>query len=995
MKKATKQGSLWRRWDLHLHTPDTKLANSYRSKSGADVWDEYLDILEASEVSVFGITDYFCCKNYFTTKEKYAARFPDGKKIFFPNIEFRLSEAIGADGKSPDLHVIFDYDTSSCPREQIESFLNTLETHQTTATGSVKRCGDLRSTKDFESATVTLRAVQNTLKAVFGDTQPYILVFPAKNDGMKTVDTRVPRKISIATEIDRACHAFFGDAKSAVHFLREDRYKGEQSEKKPVYSGSDAHSLSDLDRLSGLITGHEPTWIKAEPTFRGLMQTIFEPSARVHIGELPDVKKRISREATKFISSLRIDNIPSYDGRNGTWFSKVEIPINPELTAIIGNKGSGKSALADIIGLLGDSRQDSHFSFLSDIPKNRKFRQPGYAENFMAEVAWVSGAVDRKNLSDSTDKEKAERVKYIPQNYFETLTNEIKVKQFQAEIEEVVFSHVEESNRLKTKSFRELEELKTKESRDAISALKVRLREVNHQIDALSKQQKPEFRRTIEEALLAKQQELAVLQAAMPDEVPEPAAESAEQSAVSAEIETNAKILLTLEANERTYLEALSTKKAQLEKARTLNTSMTALDSHVRMQVQSNDTVARELGLSMAEIVKFEIDRKTITALEEKLKLEIGQLTTGSEEALENEDLTQLLNLPDIRRAKDIPTRRLQELRDQLSAPHKRFQNYRQSKFEIEQKIAAICGNMVEPQADTIAFYEAELKRIDTELSESIAKAKTVRKEIAKEIFDSRKQVLAFYADLKASVEERLRLISEDEFKVGIEASFVEAPSFSSNFFDIVAQNKGGPFYREGEAALRSMLSLVEWNDFDSIMEFADSVFDKMQTVGYSFENQIKPSKSTKDLHDLLYSLEYIETKYELRLGDKSLNQLSPGEKGLLLLVFYLYLDKENIPLIIDQAEDNLDNDSIFKVLARCIREAKKNRQVILVTHNPNLAVGADAEQVIYVKLEKHKNYNFIYESGAIEEPGMNANIVRVLEGSRPAFVQRRLKYHI
>ena len=64
----------------------------------------------------------------------------------------------------------------------------------------------------------------------------------------------------------------------------------------------------------------------------------------------------------------------------------------------------------------------------------------------------------------------------------------------------------------------------------------------------------------------------------------------------------------------------------------------------------------------------------------------------------------------------------------------------------------------------------------------------------------------------------------------------------------------------------------------------------------------------------------------------------------MLLLIFYLQLDRKSTPLVIDQPEDNLDNDSIFKVLAPCIREAKKRRQVIMVTHNPNLAVGADAE---------------------------------------------------
>ncbi|UGY27729.1 AAA family ATPase [Bradyrhizobium septentrionale] len=132
-----------------------------------------------------------------------------------------------------------------------------------------------------------------------------------------------------------------------------------------------------------------------------------------------------------------------------------------------------------------------------------------------------------------------------------------------------------------------------------------------------------------------------------------------------------------------------------------------------------------------------------------------------------------------------------------------------------------------------------------------------------------------------------------------------------------------------------------------------------------------------------------------MRLSGKNLNELSPGEKGLLLLVFYLQLDRKNTPLVIDQPEDNLDNDSIFQVLAKCIREAKKARQVVLVTHNPNLAVGADAEQVIYVKLDKAQNYHFSWETGAIENAAINQRIVDILEGSQPAFVKRRLKYGI
>ncbi|TIP77826.1 MAG: hypothetical protein E5X60_40675, partial [Mesorhizobium sp.] len=61
----------------------------------------------------------------------------------------------------------------------------------------------------------------------------------------------------------------------------------------------------------------------------------------------------------------------------------------------------------------------------------------------------------------------------------------------------------------------------------------------------------------------------------------------------------------------------------------------------------------------------------------------------------------------------------------------------------------------------------------------------------------------------------------------------------------------------------------------------------------------------------------------------------------------------------------------------------------------PNLAVGADAEEIVYVKLDKPNNYKFSYETGSIENPKINARLLEVLEGSQPAFVKRRLKYGI
>ena len=112
-----------------------------------------------------------------------------------------------------------------------------------------------------------------------------------------------------------------------------------------------------------------------------------------------------------------------------------------------------------------------------------------------------------------------------------------------------------------------------------------------------------------------------------------------------------------------------------------------------------------------------------------------------------------------------------------------------------------------------------------------------------------------------------------------------------------------------------------------------------------------------------------------------------------MLLVFYLVLDKDNKPLIIDQPEDNLDNQSVAEILVPYIKSAKKKRQIIMVTHNPNLAIVADAEQIIYMNIDKENDYKVSCHSGGIENIIINNHIVNILEGKMKAFDNRRVKY--
>src|SRR5690606_28476954 len=104
------------------------------------------------------------------------------------------------------------------------------------------------------------------------------------------------------------------------------------------------------------------------------------------------------------------------------WFDGVALPLNPDLVAVIGNKGSGKSAFADVLALLGNSRDTRHFSFLR--PERFRGRSGEPARQFEGLLHWLAGSPNQANLADNPSQERVELVRYIPQGRFEALCND-------------------------------------------------------------------------------------------------------------------------------------------------------------------------------------------------------------------------------------------------------------------------------------------------------------------------------------------------------------------------------------------------------------------------------------------------------------------------------------------------------------------------------------------------------------------------------------------
>lgn len=130
-----------------------------------------------------------------------------------------------------------------------------------------------------------------------------------------------------------------------------------------------------------------------------------------------------------------------------------------------------------------------------------------------------------------------------------------------------------------------------------------------------------------------------------------------------------------------------------------------------------------------------------------------------------------------------------------------------------------------------------------------------------------------------------------------------------------------------------------------------------------------------------------LDVRYNLKDGEsfKPVEQGSPGQKTAALLAFILSYGIE--PLVLDQPEDDLDNQLIYDLIVTQLREIKQKRQVLVVTHNANIVVNGDSENVI--ALDVRSGQTRIVTQGGLQEPSIRDEICRVMEGGKEAFDQR------
>jgi ABC-type lipoprotein export system ATPase subunit len=736
-----------------------------------------------------------------------------------------------------------------------------------------------------------------------------------------------------------------------------------------------------------------PLWFRADPTFRGLLMVLREPRERVYIGDRPPELVRVEQNRTKYIKSVsfqRRSSAPSTE----QWFSG-KIDFNSGLVAIVGNKGSGKSALSDMLGLLGATKNGHAFSFLS----NERFRHPAnpLAQHFDATIEWESGDTTTKCLADTIKPEEVERLKYLPQDHVENVCNELAglgEEGFEQELKAVIFSHVPEAERLGHSTLDDLVRFQTDEKQKRIDSLLKQLRDLSRSRALLEAQADPTVRKELIEKINRRKLELEAHDKAKPDAVPDPSTAGsapAQDAALLKELNAAEGSKTALIAEIAEYAEALRVAERRNAVANRLLEKIDNFEKEFDVFKASLKEYAEELGLTPDELVSLTITRNKPQGIRDSA----AKASKAAKDALD------MSGPHGLRKQLEAIEAKIVELQTQLDAPNRDYQAYLKSLGEWQAKRAAIEGNAAD--VESLKGLEHSLAALD-EIPDKIAVLRDQQVDLALQIHAEKIAQATVYRKLYGSVQGFIDshvLAEKLELEFRAELTSVD---FAGRLLSALALNRKGSFMGvdEGRAKAESFVQATNWEEKGSVNAFLVAVDEALHTDQregqggpVQLKDQLVKGRKPEEVFDTLYGLEYIRPRYVLRWEGKDLSKLSPGERGTLLLVFYLLIDKSDLPLIIDQPEGNLDNYTVAKVLVECIKEARKRRQVFIVTHNPNLAVVCDADQIVHAKMDKTNNNTIAYTTGSLENPNMREYVTDVLEGTLLAFHARGEKYSV
>lgn len=748
----------------------------------------------------------------------------------------------------------------------------------------------------------------------------------------------------------------------------------------PSITASDAHELG--------VVGSKPCWIKAELSFEGLRHLLSERD-RVSFEE-PQLLKRLNQQPSKFIRKLEVKRTDSAL-MDEIWFDNVEIDLNPGLIALIGNKGNGKSAIADIVSLCASTHTNT-WSFLTD----KKFCSPrpyDRSKQTQARITWEDGTQSAWITLDSdVDPALPERVKYIPQNFLENLCTTEDDQVFEAEIKKIIYQHLPDAERYGKSNLDEIIAFLTTTVLTEEKTVLDDISNTNKSIIALENMLDSDYLRALELETAQKQKEIDNLIKAKPAEVPKPSGEETEEAKVAKEeinkLSDDNKIL---EEHRKTSEERLKTLTSDIESLKQVRSGIEQLEQRFKTAKEDYAPVFNKYDIKFEEIIKIEI---SYTLFDDKIN-----------ELVKEQETVQLSLTGENNYSERIKSNEEKKkgLEKKLSEPERHYQEYQKALAEWQKKCDEAKGNA--DTEGTLENMKARINYIKDKLPEELNGLQEKRKSLVVELLKLKRKEVSVYSRLYQPITDFIKLYEERlaDYPISLNASLV-VRGIQDQFFDYVSQAAAGSFYgREpGMVRLKNAVENVNADDDDNLFRFANQLnswlrkdYRNDDLTERKVKDQLKGGHTVQELYDYIYQMRYVEPFFQLTMAGKPLSALSPGERGALLLLFYLFLDKDDKPLIVDQPEENLDNESVFRYIVSFIKEAKQNRQIIMVTHNPNLAVVCDADQIIRMSIDKKNKNTVSFESGGIENPEMNTYVLDILEGTYKAFSNRSEKYAI
>jgi len=447
------RGSTWNIWDFHLHTPSSVLRNDFGDQNEEETWNKYVNMIEkkAEEkgIAAVGITDYFTIEGYKKIL-KYKEEGRLNNILIFPNIEFRIDTIIEItkgekrDVKRLNQHVIFSPDVSIHDIE--ENFLHDLEFiyEEDTFNSGEKRKLKIHNLTEFGqkiksdhpkfhkqgdlyvgciNAVVDPIQIKNVLEERRDFKGKYLIILA--EDNLSDLDW--DQSYGTRKHLTQRSHCIFSSNKKSRDFYLGKKhptinsYLDEFKSLKPCIWGCDSHSFEDrfLEPDTNENKKINYCWIKSEVTWEGLKQILYEPEERVIIQEMcPEPQKSIYT-----IDKLKIDETKINDD---LMIEEAEIDLNRNLVSIIGGRGSGKTAILDMIASCfkeGDKLKKLENSFYHRLyGAGLKKSNSGIP----IKLNTLSGHEFEKTFGRDDNVFELSDIVYITQNHFEEFSSDSK-----------------------------------------------------------------------------------------------------------------------------------------------------------------------------------------------------------------------------------------------------------------------------------------------------------------------------------------------------------------------------------------------------------------------------------------------------------------------------------------------------------------------------------------------------------------------------------------